>query len=478
MGSATLVHNFTGETLYIICVPKKTTAPLADVICTINGVPAQTRIVYPAAHGQESVLFEGLDPVWYFFTFYRSVDGVALTEQVNIIAFNVATGASYPALKFDYVVNRGDFETDVWADPVTDDTELNDTRLAGAIKLIIFERGTGPMLDNAFTVKLTGGWDWTESKVFTEDGVYSVLAIFKVNAVPVTTTGAGGGYDGVIILDSNIVYNPVTHNNKILYVTDATSLTFPNFSALANCKSVIQTHALSGLNIKLLLDTGDTVKFRGEDFNIFILGRGEVLEFYVLENQMYVFDYEGDYARVGTRELCSLMPLNGLGLDGTQYIQTNVPRLMWFIDKLPAGAVVSEGTGVGQWAEAITDTDTTGKTGTGLVYYPQKNKYARDDGAGTIRVPDDRRIFYGASVLITDVPGIYEFQKVGRHFHSSGTEAANDVKYKRGLLNILRRFWNTSNNSASDAKNTTDMNPNDLGINVPSNTKLIPCVII
>lgn len=476
--SAEIVHNFTGGTGYIIVTPHKTTAPLADVICTMDGVVNQTRKVYPAPHGQVSLLVEDLDAVFYFFTFWRSSDGVALDQQVNILAVNGATGAVSAIKRYDYVVNRGFGDDGVWADPVTDDTEVNDTRWAGAETVVMFERGTGPLLEDAYTIKTTGGWEWNLGKAFTDDGVYTVLVVSKINAAPSTGSGAGGGYDGVIILDTNIDFDPVTHNNKILYVTDATVLTFPNFAALANCKCIIQTHAQTGTNLKVQFDVGNAIKFRGEDFNLFLLGKGEIFEFYILGNQLYVFDYEGDYSRVGDRVLCSLMPLNGLGLDGTQYTQANVPRLMWFIDKLPAGSVVAEGAGVGQWSEAITDTDTTGKTGTGIVYYPQKNKYARDDVAGTIRVPDDRNIFYGASTLITDAPGIYQFQKVGRHFHPSGTEAANDSKYKRGLINILRKFWSAGNGTASDAKNTTDMNPNDLGINVPSNTKLIPCVII
>jgi hypothetical protein len=466
--SAKIALNFAGETQYIIIVPRKTTAPATNVVCTIDGVVSQTRKVYPTPHSQVSLLVEDLQPVFYLFIAYRSADGIGLDEQVNVLAVNGATGAISSLIPYQYEVDRGNGDSGIWADPIQDDTGLGDTRLAGAELVLIDERGTGFVKFEDYTIRPAGGWDWNGGKIFNTGGVYTALVVGRVDA-PITPVVSGGGYDDIVIVSGNITYDPLLHNNKILYVTTG-NITFPSFATLDNCKSIIQTHGLTVRNSSLIFGVGDTVKFIGTDFNRVDLGIGETFEFYIISNQMYVFDEHTGYWKVGDPVFKNKVEGNWIARDGTQYNQTDLPRLMWYVNnKLPAGSIVAEGSGAGQWAQPINDVIT------GKIHYPNKRKYARDNTAGTIRVPDDTGgIYYASLDNVADVPMTYEGEQVQKHYHESGTESNPIAAYKRGASSA-RRAWSASAGLATE-QSTTDLNNG--AKTIPNTSKFIPCVYI
>lgn len=463
MGSLTISHNFTGETGYIIAVPKKSTAPLADVICTIDGVAAQTRKTYSAPHSQRSMLIENLDPVWYLIKFYRSVGGVSLDEEILTLAGNALTGSLYPITKYEYVVNRGQSGTDPdWADPVADDIGIRDERLLNQTYWIE-ERGTGTLRTDEITDRSDdgGGFDFeaslvTGGKVMNDGATYIAWVIERVDASPVSNT-ANGDYNDIVELTADLDFDPNLHASKVLVANWATSkgiLTIPNLTLIPDCKFKLTTHGGSQTWVAIQFDAGDTIECRKSDLNVIWIGSGEECEILFKNNVPYLLKTPAGYETVGQRIYGdSLTELNTVPRDGTQYDQDDLPRLMQWMDEYSVPSI-SEGTGATQWGYSqILDGETI---------FPNKGKYARDDVGGTIRVPDDRdRVIAGLRLTdgtsdperVSQGAGGFQQNKFKQHYHETGTESHDTPKFRRGVAHALRAWGGTI---ATNFPSTTD----------------------
>lgn len=377
-----ITHNFTGETGYVIIVPKKTTAPLADVICTIDGVVGQTRKVYTAPHSQESMLVEDLDPVWYFFTAYRSADGVALDEQINIIAVNAKSGAVYGITKIEYKVDRGDP-----GDPVSDTSSLRDPRLLNATYWIE-ERLTGIIADEEITDRSDdgGGFDFTDSgKTFNADVYYWAFILNKTDVTGDTTTTVLATTGIVLMSDvDGVDFDPLTMAGKTLVANwgiTVGDLAIPNLAAVPNCSFKINTHQGSQRNVIMTLDAGDLIWFNGEQVNQIVFGKGEEAEFAIIDNVMYVLSADTGHKVLGEMKYAARLLINTAYANGAQFNQSDYPRVVELMDALEAGAVVSYTT----WnADVIVSSVNYGKV--------NMKKWARDDVSDpkTFKFPDLR----------------------------------------------------------------------------------------
>jgi signal peptidase I len=454
MPSLPINHNFFGETGFIIMVPKKSTAPLADVSCTIDGVAAQTRKAYPAPHAQTSLLIENLDPVWYVIHFYRSADGTTLDEEILTVAGNALTGSVYQTTRYEYVVNRGYDNTapvatgsEVWADPVTDDTGIRDERLLNQV-YFVNRRGIGDLLSSEITDRsdVGGGWDFTDPGTTMNDGeVFIVTVINRVDAPP--TTG-GSDYNEVVILSADIDFDPSLHNAKILianWAADIGILTIPNLSLLPDCKFKLTTHGGTQSFVGIQFDTGDTIEFRKSDLNVLWIGSGEEMEIIFKDNVPYAL-YSGDYDKVGQRIWGdSLTELNAVKRDGTQYLQSALPRLMQWIDEYSITTITET-----LWASSV---NVTKPDGTTVAVFPYKGFYARDDGAGKIRVPDDRDKSMrsllsdsGDTKRVTQGAGSYQHDSVGPYTDVQGAHGTTDTAdtYNGGAFKFKTFLQNTA----------------------------------
>lgn len=459
MSSLTISHNFAGETGYIIAVPKKSTAPLSDVICIIDGVAAQTRKVYPAPHSQESMLIEGLDPVWYLIKFYRSVDGIALDEEILTLAGNALVDSLFPITRYEYVVNRGYNNTapvatgsEVWADPAAGDTGIRDERLLNKTYWIE-ERGTASLRTDEIVDRsdIGGGFDFSATlisggKVMNDEATYIATVIERVDAAPTSGTGSSD-YNSVVILTANLDFDPNIHSGRVLVANWASGigvLTMPNLSLLPDCKFKLQTHGGTQSYATIQLDSGDTIEFRKSDLNALHLGSGEEIEIIIKDNVAYVGQYSGDYQRVGERIWGDVnTELNTVVRDGTQYDQADMPRLMQWIDEY-AIPTIAEGTGATQWSYSV--------VADGETIYPNKGKFARDDVGGTIRVPDDRDRAMMAlkntdgssdSERASQGPGGFQQNKFRQHYHQTGTETHTPAEFRRGTVHSIRAWGGT-----------------------------------
>lgn len=469
-----LAINFTGETGYVICVPRKTTAPLTNVVCTIDGVPAQTRKVYPAPHTQAQMIVEGLDPVIYFFKFYRSTDGVTLDEQINIIAIDAKTGASQVLTRYTYVVDRGDsgaVSGSVWSDPIAGDSGIGDERLAGR-QYYIEERGTGSLMENEIVNRLAGGFDFADpAKVF-EAGVYFAWVVNDVT-LPDSTGTRATDTPTIVLLPTNTTYDPVIHSGMILQAAAASAvlvLTLPALGTLADGFFMLDSNGGVQRNFLLQLSGGDTANFLGLARNKIILGRGESVRAVIAAGVLYLYDYSGDARKRGQIVWGFYNTPNTYYLAGTGPHQlTDWPAVAEIINNLNPLSII---TSFVTWGNNITDT---------ILKYPNKGKWCVP-GDGTFYFPDMRKQYIraidfnitspGADPItiptdthrISQGPGGFQKQALEEHYHLAGTETPPGPPYRSGAPHAVRAWSATagapSGNPASTAVNI-DAQPGD-----------------
>lgn len=421
-GSLKISHNFAGETGYVIAVWRRSTVPL-----TIVGQQP-----YPAPHSQQSLLILGLEPDWYTVKFYRSDDGVTLGAEILTLAGNAATGAVYNTIRYEYVVDRGNDNTTppgtgalVWNDPVNGTNTLRDERLKD--KVYWFEvRGLGTFRTDEYDDRsdIGGGFDINTGMMWEPE--QTIIAHVAVPQDIVVTSGVGSGeVSEIVVIVDDTDYDPLLHSGKLIVVEfaeDIHKLTIPNLLTVPDSFFKIQTHG-SAKFCGIQLDVGDTVKMRGEELNVIWLGVGEEATIIFRENVMYVVKAPQGYEKLGRREFSDKLELNSVFRDGTQYDQSQMPRLMQFIDSLPASFVVAEGVGVGQWdyEQVMPDGETV---------YPNKGKFARTDtGTPKIRVPDSRNMYQRSlkSIIadaidadaVTINPGGYKHDMFRSHVHTA-----------------------------------------------------------
>jgi hypothetical protein len=305
---------------------------------------------------------------------YRSTDGINIDTQIFTLACDAGARSTYSSTTFEYVVDRGydntnpvDTGPEVWSDPVAAQIELRDERLAGA-EYAVFFRGIGQRRDDEYIDRTDAG------ELFNSGDTIFVTVQNRVDA-----NGGDSGSDSgsgevtdVILIDIDTDFDAATMNQKLLFAdgasTDLITLAFPNLSILSDCTFKVSTHGGLQRYFALQLDAGDEISFRGDLKNVIYLGQGEDISLMVRSNSIYILEDGTGYRQLGQRVWGDKLELNTIYRDGSTYDQADYPRLMEFIDSL--ASVLS-------YASWATD----------------KGKFARDDIAGTFKVPDDRNKF-------------------------------------------------------------------------------------
>ncbi len=401
-------HTFEGETANFILIRWfLTTAPLtaASGYVTGSGLGVQegttvTQVYYPAPYDQQSLIIEDLAPGVYDVKSYRSADGVTPDEEIFTLAMSADVRSVYSTETLTYIVDRGESGTDPnWEDPSFGDIGIRDERLFEK-SYEVYERSTGRLLPPSESTPEWedksdegGGFDFTiPDKVFESGAIYWVTIYNRVDATEGSGSGSGSGSEvsDVVIIDEDTDFDVDTMNSKLIYAdgpdTDIITLSFADLATLGDCNFKISTHGGLQAYLAIQLDAGDIMRFKGEDWNVLYLGKGEELSLMIRSNVIYVLPGSvTGYERLGQRIWGDKLEANTLYRDGTLYQQADQPRLMQFIETLPGASVVTE-------AAWLTD----------------KSKFARDDGAGTIRVPDSRTKFIRAVSAVDGsvVPGI------------------------------------------------------------------------
>lgn len=356
-GRIELVHNFEGETGFVILRWYKTTAPLTAASGLVDGNTV-TEVVYPAPHGQESLLIEELDPVMYFVKAFRSADGSTIDEQINVLACDAAIAARYILTMLTYIVGRG--ET---GDPVEGDTVLRDSRLENQ-NYTIEERGTGTIVPpgevGAEYVDRSddgGGWDWIEGKQFWEGGVYFVFVQNRVDTDP--GTSISGPYTDILTITEDTPYTFEDFNgwNVVVDSVNTTvTVDLEELATLADARFKLITHTGTQRNTIVQLASGNTAWFRGEEVNKIIMGRGEWLELLIKNSGLWIIAGQTFHEQIGAllwhRSTTPL--LNTIIADGGLYDMEDYPRVEQYLDTISTVTLGAWTTDQGKWGRSST----------------------------------------------------------------------------------------------------------------------------
>lgn len=383
-----------------------------------------------------------INPVVHLIEFWRSSDDVTLDELLRTWSVDASRTADAPIVaQYDYVVDRGytnetpvDTGDEVWADPVLDATQIIDERLNGYTKdEIRFEqRGGIKYREDEYDLVTGGGVELLGGFTFGDAGQTYSVTVYKTVPQP-GVSASSSDYNDVLVITANGTLDN-TYYKKLVVANKAGSglltVTFPDLALIANSKIKFQTHGGNQSFLVLQLDSGDTIKFLGENKNKIVLGKGEEIELLFKDNVGYVMHYEGDARRVGARLMDDIQRLNTLKADGTEYNQADYPRLMDFINALPAAQIKS----YSDWSISTTPNYVVDQDG-GAEYtkaiFPNKGFFAVDNVNSKFKVPDMKNMFIRSlktfdSVDASDTertsnkPGAYQIDAFRKHSHEAG----------------------------------------------------------
>jgi hypothetical protein len=432
MGFIGLTLDSSGYSGYLIAVIYKGSSPLVEV----DRSPA---FPFPVATVHD---FINLSDEVYVVKLFQSSNGVALTTLIRTWDIDAGKGGKISFQKFQYQTDRGNSEVGVWADPVTGDTQINDTRLLGAAQtdVTFATEGKGERLYADWELLPTGG-----IKLLNPDETFdNGQAIF----VTLTATQAGASgtpapstseFSTVIDVSADTTFD-TAHKNCLLNCTGAAAVTTYTLSSLAtmpDCKLAFSTHSMTGNYLTIQFAGSDTVKFWGGDKGQIHLAKGREITLLFKSGTAYILPGSNHgYDRRGQRQLVDAVGLNQLLADGqTEYQIAEWPGIVEWIQSLPAHMIITS---------YLSWTPTYGI-----------HKFYYNESLGVFRLPDDRGMFYRALNGFTggtdpdryatngaiggtnsNTPGTYQADEVKQHSHdyqlATGTASGGTLVYGRG----------------------------------------------
>lgn len=378
MASITPTYNFSTYTSQIIGAWYRNDDPNAEIgSIVIDGT------VVPKIG---SFLVDNLDPVFYIFRWYESSNGV---DRDSLIFFDYveAKGETSYAIKlYHYKVDRGLTGGTIgtgnyYTDPVAGATEVVDERLSGT-NFYISHRGTDFRERGTYWDADSTGWHLLGLETFVEGDEWTAI-VSTQQAVASPGTGGGGGF-GIKEISADDNFDTTYFSKNIVALGAANiSLSFDDFSLIADFKARFNTLSFDGNYFTLLFTAGNSVHFLGEDVDRIALRPDSILELQKIGPNVYVTDYTGRIEEAGSfvfpadRILRGTLPANGQEYD--------IADFQDLIDRLPVSKQVDYAT----WDQ----TATYGGGNSGTVertYYKNRARFAVDPIAGKFKVPDVR----------------------------------------------------------------------------------------
>jgi hypothetical protein len=309
----------------LIAVIYNTNAPAAEIARLLKPQP------HPAPYDFN---FPNLPVGTYIVKIHESPNGVTLGTLRHDFWVNAAINSqtAYTIKTFQVGLGRGT----PYFDPADGDTDYINTDL-DQLEYTVFKPGYGPLDWSAnITPYPGGGFSFTDTQVFAQDEIYTILISNLVNNV--TNTPVVNSFpSGVEVIIADTVFTS-THYSKVLEVSAVNNCSI-SIASLAtipdNTVFSINTHALVSSAflapfhyVRLTLPGGQFVRINGRDHNIIFVGRGEEMTF--VKNGSYLRLLTGGEAY---RKLGQIVytftepPLGSLQLVGGWYSQTDFGRI-------------------------------------------------------------------------------------------------------------------------------------------------------
>lgn len=394
------IFEISGYTGYFILIWKKAATPLVE-----EG--RSDALPFPVA--SQTILAPNLSSESYIFEFWQSSDGASLNTKIGADwPIDASAYSGSIASRWYYIVNGGrtnvteNTGSEVWADPVQDDTQISDERLAGASKddVEVSMRGVGIRRPDEWDLLPGGGIQLlVGGEVFNDLDTIFVTYYQKVSTQ--TTSSATNDYSDVISITADAIIDD-TFKNKVVYCNSSiavTTLTFPAFNTMADQKIKFVTNGMTGNYLTLVFTTA--VYFAGANRTEIHLASGRLFEVLIKNGVAYIVSEisQSGYDVRGKRDFSDDIKPHQLLRDGTIRDPADYPGIVEWIKTLPASSVIS--------VYATWNTD------------DNKHKYYLNESNGQFALPDDRNMHHRAlsafdgSVII----GRYEADQNKLHTH-------------------------------------------------------------
>jgi hypothetical protein len=297
--------------------------PLAEVYNQIYDPPHPT---------VRNIVIDGLNPVMHYFDFYETTDPMVLGTLLATFSIDVGL-ISTTAIEFiEFVVDGPDPD-----DPAAGAVNYINTDLDGA-DYIVTQRGVGPRSwDDEIEPYAGGGFTLLNGETFVSQDRW-FITVAKVIQVPTNTVSRG------LFIDIEEVSADKTINasdyNKLLEMTGTGTIRTITFPALSSIPEDVilgfNTHFSTLRYTAIQLQSGEVIRFRGEEKNIIWLGQNETLIIEKKAGKLKTLSYEGDYLRLGEKVSSDIAPANSLPETGGWFEFAEYPRFYYdYVAKIP-----------------------------------------------------------------------------------------------------------------------------------------------
>jgi hypothetical protein len=400
-GNLEILHDFSAVTNKVIVVIYENSNLAAEI----------DRAVLNAPHiAGDVTIFDNLRLVLHRVKCYESTDGVTL--QTLLHSWTVQVKKTKTVVKpFFYTVggNRTNITestgSEVWADPIADDSSIVDERLASASSVVLFSEGGVLRHPNInYQLKLTGGWDLIGGETFSDVEKWTAIASFDVNVVEDGSSSSQQDDINIITASADFDDTYYSKNNVAAFSSAIGTTTFPDFNLIpSGTKARFSTYSGSQRYWKFQFASGNTVRLNDEDKNVLYLRKNQHVElFWKVDSvsgdvKCYITDSFLEVEKIGMRVLVDRWDFanghngNKILLDGTQYNLSDYPGFDEdHLQKLDPSQIV-------------TTTQWTGDT-------TKQHCYAVDRLGGVFIVPKDQDMHYRALTTfdgVNGMPGAY-----------------------------------------------------------------------
>lgn len=333
---------------------------------------------FPNIDGEETII-TGLTSKLYRFEFWEMSGGTP-ASLIGKPIYLKPKGDKVAVELLHYTV--GGPET--W-DPAPDQNTLTDSRLNG--KTFHVSQRVNDWRQPADYAPITGGGFTltTIGENFEEGDQWTVMVVSDVDTGD--ASAGGGGVMGIHLVSDSADFDSTyqsKHNISVAEVEGSTQVTtFPAFSIIPDNTSKFSTHSTNARYWRLQFNTGDTVKWMGEDRNEIVLRRGDDLEL-IFEGGVCYAIYQGSANKAGDYIIANKKLINTEFADGSE---NDIADYQDLIDRLPAEQKVATLT---EWNQTVTNSMD------GKVYYKNRGKFMVDTAGGVFKFPDLRDFMFKA----------------------------------------------------------------------------------
>ncbi len=344
-----------GITDYLIIRWRKVSDPATEI---------GRQVLAPVVPTNNNIVVVGLDPDYYFFDVFESVDGSTLSSLLNTFEINVADGSIKTEFRY-YQVDRGNP-----GDPTDSTANLDDSYLDGKTVSRVSQRAQDFLIPTTEWTRTSTGILLTAPLLFSHADWYELQLDYQIPGTPPSSTGTSFGSEvditGNVTLDSSYIGKLINCNSAgtRLKITLDHVESVPGDSQY----KFIDQEGGSQLQTIIVPQDGTPIKWRGMNMSEIWIGKGEYI----------ILKKRGTYWKVvdcsAGLNLVGLIPAgntlagtpNTLAEDGALRSGDDFPRMWYWIvntldasdkyidDALDGGGYVRDPNKIGQFIYSTT----------------------------------------------------------------------------------------------------------------------------